>query len=77
MVAALRPGPRLPPVVTNCLLPSEMARGIRGRGVVWRLLLGCEGSDCDRPLTASVTVDTGRIKWIHLDAGGDSRSRAA
>lgn len=33
MVAALRPGPRLPPVVTNCLLPLEMAQGIRGRGL--------------------------------------------
>lgn len=68
MVAALRPGPRLPP-----------GPGDSGEGVVWRLLLGCEGSDCDRPLTASVTVDTGRIERIHLDAGGggDSRSRAA
>lgn len=61
MVAASRPGPRLPPVVTNCLFASEMAPGGwggggYGGGDVWRILQEYEGFDCDRPLAARVTV---------------------
>lgn len=71
MVAGLRPGPRLPPVVTNCLFASEMAPGIRGRGCL-AAPPGIRGFDSDHPLTASVTVGwrvTAEAGHLHLAPG--------